>query len=32
LKLERVPLVAAAPASFWMDWLPVTENADFRTP
>lgn len=22
--LERVPLVAAAPASFWIDWLPVT--------
>lgn len=26
LKLERVPLVAAAPASFWIDWLPVTEK------
>lgn len=25
-KLETVPLVAAAPASFWMDWLPVTER------
>jgi hypothetical protein len=22
--LEAVPLVAAAPASFWIDWLPVT--------
>lgn len=26
LKLERIPLVAAAPASFWIDWLPVTEK------
>lgn len=26
LKLEKVPLVAAAPASFWIDWLPVTEK------
>lgn len=24
--LETVPLVAAAPASFWLDWLPVTEK------
>lgn len=24
--LETVPLVAAAPASFWIDWLPVTEK------
>lgn len=24
--LELVPLVAAAPASFWIDWLPVTEK------
>jgi hypothetical protein len=26
LKLDRVPLVAAAPASFWIEWLPVTEK------
>ena len=26
LTLERVGLVAAAPASFWIDWLPVTEK------
>jgi len=25
-QLTRVPLVAAAPASFWIDWLPVTEK------
>jgi hypothetical protein len=25
-KLDTVPLVAAAPASFWIDWLPVTEK------
>lgn len=24
--LELVPLVSAAPASFWIDWLPVTEK------
>jgi hypothetical protein len=31
LKLERVPLVAAAPASFWIDWLPVTEKGQTVT-
>ncbi|SFJ58482.1 hypothetical protein [Planctomicrobium piriforme] len=31
LKLERVPLVAVAPASFWIDWLPVTAKGQTVT-
>jgi hypothetical protein len=29
--LGTVPLVAAAPASFWIDWLPVTEKGQSVT-
>lgn len=31
LKLTKVPMVAAAPASFWIDWLPVTEKGQTVT-
>jgi len=30
--LTKVPLVAVAPASFWIDWLPVTEKGKTVTP